>query len=93
MSLTGIQNMDTPAVLVDLEVVRRNIARFQGYADRIGMAVRPHIKTHKLPQIAAMQLAAGAIGITCQKVSEAQAMVTAGTGLNDLLITYNILGP
>lgn len=87
-----IANLDTPAVLVDLEVVRRNIARFQAYADQIGMAVRPHIKTHKLPQIALMQLEAGAVGITCQKISEAEAMVAADSRLKDVLITYNILG-
>jgi len=87
-----IASLDTPAVLVDLDIVRRNIARFQSYADQIGMAVRPHIKTHKLPQIALMQLAAGAVGITCQKISEAEAMVAADSRLNDVLITYNILG-
>lgn len=87
-----IASLDTPAVLVDLDIVRRNIARFQTYADQIGMAVRPHIKTHKLPQIALMQLAAGAVGITCQKISEAEAMVAADSRLNDVLITYNILG-
>jgi len=83
---------DTPAVLVDLDIVRRNILRFQDYADAHGFRVRPHIKTHKLPQVAAMQLAAGAIGITCQKVSEAEAMVAGQGGLTDVLITYNILG-
>ncbi len=82
---------DTPAVLIDLDVARRNITRFQTYANSIGVTVRPHIKTHKLPQIAAMQLQAGAIGITCQKVSEAWAMVAAG-GIADVMITYNILG-
>ncbi|MES2843584.1 MAG: alanine racemase [Pseudomonadota bacterium] len=82
---------DTPAVQIDLDVVRRNIARFQDYANSVGLTVRPHIKTHKLPQVAAMQVRAGAIGITCQKVSEALAMV-AGSGIRDVMITYNILG-
>jgi D-serine deaminase-like pyridoxal phosphate-dependent protein len=86
------QSIATPAVLVDLDVVKRNIARFQTYANQIGMAVRPHIKTHKLPQVALMQLKAGAVGITCQKISEAEAMVAADGRLNDVLITYNILG-
>jgi D-serine deaminase-like pyridoxal phosphate-dependent protein len=54
--------------------------------------VRPHIKTHKLPAIADMQLAAGAVGITCQKVSEAEAMVAGSTAIRDVLITYNIVG-
>ena len=87
-----IANIDTPAVLLDLDVASRNITRFQSYANQIGMAVRPHIKTHKLPQIAALQLAAGAIGITCQKTSDAEAMVAADPRLTDVLITYNIVG-
>ena len=87
-----LDTIDTPAVLVDLDIARRNIERFQAYADAHGMKVRPHIKTHKLPAVAAMQLAAGAIGITCQKVSEAEAMVAGGGDISDVLITYNILG-
>lgn len=83
---------ETPAVLVDLAVVRRNIARFQSYADAHGLKVRPHIKTHKLPAVARMQLAAGAVGITCQKVSEAEAMVAGAPEIGDVLITYNIVG-
>lgn len=83
--------VDTPAVLVDLDVAERNIDRFQAYADDHGLRVRPHIKTHKLPFLARRQVAAGAVGITCQKVSEAEAMVAAG-GLEDVLITYDILG-
>lgn len=85
--------IDTPAVLIDLEVARRNIERFQHYADQHGIRVRPHIKTHKLPAIAEMQLAAGAVGITCQKVSEAEAMVAGSRAITDVLITYNIVGP
>ncbi len=88
----ALQTLDTPAVPVDLDMVRRNIARFHSYGDQIGMAVRPHIKTHKLPQIALMQLAAGAVGITCQKISEAEAMVAADSRLKDVLITFNSLG-
>jgi D-serine deaminase-like pyridoxal phosphate-dependent protein len=82
----------TPCVFVDLAVVRRNIDRFQSYANAHGLAVRPHIKTHKLPEIARMQLDAGAIGITCQKVSEAEAMIDGSAAIRDVLITYNILG-
>jgi D-serine deaminase-like pyridoxal phosphate-dependent protein len=84
--------IDTPAVLVDLDVVARNIELFQRYADRHGIRVRPHIKTHKLPAIADMQLAAGALGITCQKVSEAEAMIAGSGAIRDVLITYNIVG-
>ncbi|MCF8480364.1 MAG: D-TA family PLP-dependent enzyme [Rhodospirillum sp.] len=84
--------LSTPAVCLDLDVTRANIARFQLYADKVGVTVRPHIKTHKLPPIAEIQLAAGAIGITCQKVSEAEAMVDGSAAITDVLITYNILG-
>ena len=84
--------IDTPAVLVDMPVVQRNIDSFQRLADGIGMKVRPHIKTHKLAEVTRMHLAAGAIGITCQKVSEAEAMLDACPEISDILITYNILG-
>ncbi len=65
----GLAHLTTPAVLIDLAKVKRNIKRHQDYADRHGLKLRPHIKTHQLPQIATMQLRAGAIGVTCQKVS------------------------
>jgi D-serine deaminase-like pyridoxal phosphate-dependent protein len=80
----------TPAVVVDLDVVERNIARVQGLCDAAGVANRPHIKTHKSPNIASMQRDAGARGITCQKVGEAEVMAEAGH--DDILIAYNILG-
>ncbi|HEV7309782.1 D-TA family PLP-dependent enzyme [Ensifer sp.] len=84
--------IETPAVLVDLDVAKRNIERFQAYANEHGIRVRPHIKTHKLPQMAELQLDAGAVGITCQKVTEAEAMVKGSDRIKDVLITYNILG-
>ena len=83
--------IDTPAVLVDLDVTEANIDRFQAHCDAHGLAVRPHIKTHKLPQLAKRQIKAGAIGITCQKISEAEAMIADG-GIDDVLLTYNVLG-
>ncbi len=89
--MTAYAEVDTPAVLVDLDIAERNIDRFQAYANGHGLRVRPHIKTHKLPFLARRQIAAGAVGITCQKVSEAEAMVEGG-GLDDVLITYGILG-
>ena len=82
--------LDTPCVLIDLDKVEANIYRLQRYLDEHGIANRPHIKTHKLPQIAGMQVEAGAVGITCQKLGEAEVMADAG--LDDILITYNILG-
>jgi D-serine deaminase-like pyridoxal phosphate-dependent protein len=83
--------IDTPAVLIDLDVTGANIDRYQAYCDEHGLGLRPHIKTHKLPRLARRQLAAGAVGITCQKVTEAEAMISEG-GIDDVLITYNILG-
>lgn len=83
--------IDTPAVLVDLDIAQANIDRFQAHCDAHRLAVRPHIKTHKLPMLAKRQIAAGAIGITCQKISEAEAMIAEG-GIDDVLITYNVLG-
>lgn len=84
-------SIDTPAVLGDLNVAERNIRKYQKYCDEHALQLRPHIKTHKLPVLAEYQIAQGAIGITCQKVSEAEAMV-AGGDMRDVLITYNIIG-
>src|SRR6185369_16375880 len=85
-----VATIETPAVLIDVALAERNIRRFQDYADAHGLELRPHIKTHKLPRFAKAQIAAGAIGITCQKIGEAEVMADAG--LDDILITYNILG-
>lgn len=80
----------TPAVVIDLDVVDKNITRVQGLCDAAGVANRPHIKTHKSPEIAKMQIAAGATGITCQKLGEAEVMADAG--IDDIFISYNLLG-
>lgn len=82
--------IETPAVLVDEQTARANINKCQAYFDRHGIALRPHIKTHKLPHFARTQLDAGAGGITCQKISEAEVM--ADNGILDILISYNIVG-
>ena len=83
--------IDTPAVLVDLNIAETNVRAFQDYCDSHGLQLRPHIKTHKLPRLAEYQIEQGAIGITCQKITEAEAMI-AGGDMRDILITYNILG-
>lgn len=82
--------LDTPAVVIDLERVEANLARAQAYADANGFTLRPHIKTHKLPRFAMRQVELGAAGITCQKLGEAEVMADAG--LTDIFIPYNILG-
>jgi D-serine deaminase-like pyridoxal phosphate-dependent protein len=84
--------IDTPAVVIDLDVAEANIDRYQAYCNQHGIRLRPHIKTHKLPSLALRQLAAGAAGITCQKISETEAMI-AGGGIEDVFLTYNVLGP
>lgn len=80
----------TPCAVIDMDRVERNIARIQKACDDAGIANRPHIKTHKNPTIARMQVAAGAKGITCQKLGEAEIMANAG--IDDILISYNLLG-
>jgi D-serine deaminase-like pyridoxal phosphate-dependent protein len=80
----------TPAVVIDMDRVERNIARIQAACDAAGVASRPHIKTHKSPLLAKLQIAAGAKGITCQKLGEAEVMADAG--IDDILISYNLVG-
>jgi len=80
----------TPAAVIDMDRVERNIARVQAACNAAGVANRPHIKTHKSPELAKLQIAAGARGITCQKLGEAEVMADAG--IDDILISYNLLG-
>ena len=82
--------LDTPVLTADLDAVERNIAGMQAYSDEHGLALRPHIKTHKLPELARLQLDAGACGITCQKLGEAEVMADAG--IDDILISFPLLG-
>ena len=85
-----IDDLDTPAVLIDLDQVEANLRRAQNYADAHGLKLRPHIKTHKIPELARRQLELGAVGITCQKLGEAEVMADAG--IDDILITFNLMG-
>jgi len=85
-----LDELETPVAVIDLERVEANIARWQKYLDAHGIAHRPHIKTHKLPQIAQRQMDAGAAGLTCQKIGEAEVMADAG--LDDIFLPYNIIG-
>lgn len=84
------EDLDTPAVIIDRRLVEANLRRAQDYADKHGLKLRPHIKTHKLPLFAKWQVELGAVGVTCQKVGEAEVM--AAGGLSDIFIPYNILG-
>lgn len=85
-----IDNLDTPIVVIDLDRVEANITKIQSYCNKHNINLRPHIKTHKLPSMAYKQLRAGASGITCQKISEATVMAAAG--IEDILLSYNIIG-
>src|SRR5262245_10194809 len=89
--MTSIETLDTPAVTVDLDTVTANIHRLQERLSRLGVANRPHIKTHKIPALAKMQIDAGAVGITCQKLGEAEVFADAGV-TGDILLTFNVLG-
>ena len=86
----NIRDLDTPSVVIDLDRVETNIQKLQSYCNSYDIKLRPHIKTHKLPVLAYKQLQAGAVGITCQKLSEA--LVMAAAGIKDILLTYNIIG-
>ena len=88
--MTKIDEIETPTLVIDEQIALANIAAFQAHCDAHGLALRPHIKTHKTVHFAQAQLAAGASGITCQKIGEAEVM--ADGGIDDILLTYNILG-
>lgn len=87
---TPLSDVPTPMPVIDEARMAANIARAQDYMTTNGLAFRPHIKTHKLASVARAQLDAGAVGINCQKLTEAEAFAEAG--FDDILITYNILG-
>jgi D-serine deaminase-like pyridoxal phosphate-dependent protein len=86
----GLQAVDTPALLVDLDVMDANIGRIAAACRTRGVQWRPHIKGNKTPEIALRQIAAGAIGVTCAKLGEAEIMAAAG--INDILIANQIVG-
>jgi D-serine deaminase-like pyridoxal phosphate-dependent protein len=90
MTAKTIHDLPTPAVLVDLGVVERNLASMQARANASGVKLRPHAKTHKAPLIGRMQIAAGASGLTLAKVSEAE--VFARAGFDDIFLGYPIFG-
>lgn len=90
MAIETIHDLETPSILIDLDIMDNNIAAMQKRCDDLGIQFRPHIKTHKIPDIAQRQLDAGATGIACQKVSEAE--VFADAGLTDIQLPYNIVG-
>lgn len=85
-----VADLETPVPVIDLDRVEHNLETMQTYCDRYGLALRPHIKTHKIPQLARRQIELGAHGITCQKLGEAEVMADAGCA--DILLTYPLVG-
>lgn len=82
--------LDTPAVVIDVDVLEKNIKDMADHCAKLGITLRGHTKSHKNPEIAKMQVAAGSQGIVCQKLGDAENMARAG--LDDILMTYNIVG-
>ena len=85
-----LENLETPCVVIDEVLAKENIRRVQAECDKAGVALRPHIKTHKMPYFARLQVEAGAKGITSCKVSEAEVM--ADGGLDDIFLAYPLVG-
>jgi D-serine deaminase-like pyridoxal phosphate-dependent protein len=85
-----LAEVDTPALLIDLDAFERNLRRLPEMVKATGVKLRPHAKTHKSPMIALQQMALGAVGVCCQKVSEAEALVHGG--VRNVLVSNEIVG-
>jgi D-serine deaminase-like pyridoxal phosphate-dependent protein len=85
-----VQDLETPAVIVDLEILETNLKEMASYCSSHGLSLRPHTKTHKIPDIARLQVRQGARGITVAKLGEAELMASAG--FDDIMIAYPIVG-
>jgi D-serine deaminase-like pyridoxal phosphate-dependent protein len=85
-----INDLDTPAVLISVDVAERNLERLAQYCRHYGLSLRPHTKTHKIPEFAHRQLRHGAVGITVAKLGEAEVMADAG--VSNILIAYPLVG-
>ncbi|QOV18718.1 alanine racemase [Blautia liquoris] len=90
MKKEWLNELETPCIVIDMGKTKENIRKMQETASLYGCKLRPHIKTHKMPLFARMQIAAGADGITCAKVSEAEVM--AEGGIDDIFIAYPLIG-
>ena len=85
-----VAELDTPALIIDLDIMERNLRRVAGYAQAHNLRLRPHTKTHKTPALGRKQLDLGAAGLTVAKVGEAEVMLAAGPP--DLLVAYPVIG-
>src|SRR6266705_35250 len=86
----ALDEVDTPALVLDLDALERNLLRMADAVKGSGVRLRPHAKSHKCAEIARRQIAAGAVGVCCQKVSEAEALAQGGVA--DILVTNEIVG-
>jgi D-serine deaminase-like pyridoxal phosphate-dependent protein len=87
----GVEAIDTPALVLDLDAMERNLTRMATYAKSHGVRLRPHAKTHKSAALARLQMEAGAVGVCVQKTSEAQ--VLAAAGVSDIFISNEVIAP
>ncbi len=85
-----LEDVDTPALLIDLDAFERNLDRMAAFCAEAGLRLRPHAKTHKSAHIARLQMDRGAVGLCCQKVSEAEALVQGG--VPDVVISNQVVG-
>src|SRR5258708_250865 len=85
-----VSELDTPALLIDLDIFERNLCRVAEYTKANDLRLRPHTKTHKSPAVGKLQLESGAVGLTVAKVGEAEVML--GSGTPDLLVAYPVIG-
>ena len=89
-SILSPYDLPTPALLIDFDKAAENIRNMQARADGLGLKLRPHIKTHRMPFFAKMQIEAGAAGIACAKIGEAEVMADAG--IEDIFIANEVIG-
>ena len=89
-SIRSPYDLPTPALLIDADRARENVRMMQERADALGLRLRPHIKTHRMPYFAKLQMEAGAVGIACAKLGEAEVMADAG--IPDIFIANELIG-
>jgi len=85
-----MQHIETPAMIIDMAQVEKNLKNWQDSITQKGCTLRPHIKTHKMVRMARLQMEYGAAGVTCAKLGEAETMVAGG--IKDVFIAYPIIG-
>src|SRR5579862_155283 len=90
MPTQTIDDLDTPSLVVDMDIMEANLRRMADFTKECGVNLRPHVKTHKIPEIAKLQIEGGAKGVCLQKLSEAEVFATHG--VTDIFITNEVVG-